>query len=142
MLSRPRGQLLAVMIGVPLLVGLWVGLWHAAYDDPFARTGLRCFALTAATAPWPFAALVSLRRRFDPVHPMFTGGALGAAAGAWAAMMVELWCPLASAGHVALGHAAPVAALVLAGALAGRRLFAGPASTASSFRWASFWSGY
>src|SRR6266852_498647 len=35
MLPRARGQLLAVMAGVPLLIGLWVGLWHTAYVDPF-----------------------------------------------------------------------------------------------------------
>lgn len=126
MLSRPRGYLLAVMIGVPLLVGLWIAFWHPSYADPFVRTGLRCFALTALTAPWPFAALVSLRRRPDFVQPMFTGGALGAAAGAWSAAMVELWCPLADAGHVAVGHVAPLVLLVLGGALAGRRLFAPP----------------
>lgn len=123
MLPRPRGQLLAVMAGVPLLVGLWLVLGHPAYADPFERTGLRCLALTAATAPWPFAALARWSRRLDPVHPRLTGGALGAASGAWAAVMVELWCPLADLAHVALGHVVPLGLLVALGALAGGRLF-------------------
>jgi hypothetical protein len=123
MLPRASGQLLAVMIGVPIVIGLWVGFWHSNYQEPFARTGFRCFALTALTAPWPFVALAALRRRFDPVQPMLSGGALGAAAGAWAAVMVELWCPLSNASHLAIGHVAPLVVLVLAGAIAGRRLF-------------------
>lgn len=126
MLPRARGQLLAVMAGVPLLIGLWVGLWHTAYADPYTARGFRCFALTALTAPWPFAALLALRRRFDPVQPLLSGGALGAAAGAWSAMMVELWCPLSSAGHVALGHVAPLVLVVLAGAVAGGLLLRPP----------------
>lgn len=128
MLPRAREHLLAVMVGVPILVGVWIALWHPSYADPFVRTGFRCFALTALTALWPFVALVRLRRRPDPVHPALTGGGLGAAAGAWSAAMVELWCPLADPGHVAFGHVAPLALLVVAGALAGRVLFGMPAS--------------
>lgn len=130
MLPRSRGELIAAMAGVPLLIGVWITVWHGSYDDPFVRTGLRCFALTALTAPWPFAALVLLRRRPDPIHPALTGGGLGAAAGAWSAVMVELWCPLASPDHVALGHVAPLALLVAAGAVAGTRLFRPPRMSA------------
>jgi hypothetical protein len=123
MLGRPRGPLLAVAIGVPLFVGLWLLLWHTSYLDPYQRVGFRCLALTAATAPWPFALLTHLSHRFEPRHPRLLGAALGSAAGAWAAVMVELWCPLADPAHVALGHVAPVVLLILASALAGGRLF-------------------
>src|SRR5581483_6335538 len=126
MLPRSRGELITAMTAVPLLIGLWITVWHGSYADPFIRTGLRCFALTALTAPWPFAALVWLRHRPEPIHPALTGGGLGTAAGAWSAVMVELWCPLASPDHVALGHVAPLALLVAAGALAGTRLFRPP----------------
>jgi hypothetical protein len=123
MLGPPRGQLLAVALGVPLFVGLWLLLWHTSYVDPFERVGLRCFALTSATAPWPFALLVHLSRRFEPRHPGLMGAALGAAAGAWTALMVELWCPLADPGHVAAGHVLPLVMLTLVAAgLGGRRL--------------------
>jgi hypothetical protein len=124
MLGRARGPLLAVAIGVPIFVGLWLLLWHTSYVDPYQRVGFRCLALTAATAPWPFALLTHLSRRFEPRHPRLLGAALGSAAGAWAAVMVELWCPLADPAHVALGHVAPVVVLILASALVGGRIFA------------------
>lgn len=123
MLSPSRGVLLAVAVGVPLLVGAWLVLWHATYDDPFVRAGWRCFVLTALTAPWPFAALAYASRRVEPRHPGSTGAALGAVAGAWAAVMVELWCPLAVHEHVIVGHVLPLVALALGGAAIGVRLF-------------------
>jgi hypothetical protein len=123
MLPPPREHLLAVAVGVPLAVGLWLVFWHQGYDDPFERAGYRCLALTLATAPWPFVALAYLGRRFDPVHPGLTGSALGAAAGAWAAVTVAIWCPLADPLHVVRGHVLPLALLALLGAAAGRRLF-------------------
>ncbi len=119
MLSPARGQLLAVAIGVPVLFGSWLLLGHTTYDDPFVRAGFRCFALTAATAPWPFLALAYLGRRLDPRHPALAGAALGATAGAWAAVMVELWCPLAAPDHVVVGHLLPLALLALAGSAYG-----------------------
>jgi hypothetical protein len=124
MLGPPRGQLLAVALGVPLFVGLWLLLWHTSYVDPFERVGFRCLALTAVTAPWPFALLVHLSRRLEPRHPGMLGAALGSASGAWAALMVELWCPLADPAHVALGHVLPLVLLSLVGAGFGGRLFA------------------
>src|SRR5258705_2376621 len=108
MLPRSRGELVAAMIGAPVLIGLWIVFGHRAYTDPFVRTGLRCFALTALTALWPFAALVRLRWRPDPVHPALTGGALRAPAGGWGAGLGRPWCPIASAAHVAQGHIAPL----------------------------------
>jgi hypothetical protein len=123
MLGRPRGQLLAVIVGVPLFVGLWLVVWHTSYVDPFQRVGFRCFSFTAATAPWPFALLAYLSRRIEPRHPALLGAALGAASGAWGAVMVELWCPLADPGHVATGHVLPVVLLILAAAYLGSRLF-------------------
>jgi hypothetical protein len=44
-------------------------------------------------------------------------------AGAWAAVMVELWCPLAVQEHVLVGHVLPMLALALAGAAFGARAF-------------------
>ena len=123
MLSPARGVLLAVAIGVPVLVGAWLVLWHATYDDPFTRTGWRCFALTGLTAPWSFAALAYASRRVEPRHPGTAGAALGAAAGAWAAVMVELWCPLSVSEHVLLGHVLPLLVLALAGSAIGARIF-------------------
>jgi hypothetical protein len=119
MLPRPPHLLLAVALGVPVMVGAWLGLWSLVTVDPFVRFGWRCLGLTAATAPWPFAVLVWASRRLDPVSPQLSGAAMGAAAGAWAAVMVELWCPLTSASHVLVGHVSPLLLLVGAGAALG-----------------------
>lgn len=123
MLSPARGLLLAVAIGVPVLVGAWLVLWHPSYADPFSRAGWRCFALTALTAPWPFAVLAYLGRRLEPRHPGTAGAALGSVAGAWAAVMIELWCPLAAQEHVLMGHVLPLVVLTLAGSAIGVRMF-------------------
>ena len=123
MLSPARGLLLGVAIGVPLLVGAWLVLWHETYVDPFVRGGWRCFVLTALTAPWPFAVLVHASRRVEPRHPGTAGAALGAVAGAWAAVMVELWCPLAVHEHVLVGHVLPLVVLALAGSAIGTWMF-------------------
>lgn len=123
MLSPARGLLLGVAIGLPLLVGAWLVLWHPTYDDPFTRIGWRCFLLTALTAPWPFATLAYASRRVEPRHPGTAGAALGAVAGAWAAVMVELWCPLSVHQHVLVGHVLPLVFLALAGAAVGVRMF-------------------
>lgn len=123
MLSPPRALLLGVAIGVPLLVGAWLVLWHGTYEDPFTRTGWRCFGLTVLTAPWPFVALSYAARRTEPRYPGTAGAALGAVAGAWAAVMVELWCPLSVHQHVLIGHVLPLFALALVGGAVGARMF-------------------
>lgn len=123
MLSPPRGQLLGVAVGLPLLVGAWLVLWHPTYADPFTRSGWRCFALTLLTAPWPFATLAYASRRAEPRHPGTAGAALAAVAGAWAAVMIELWCPLAVHDHVIVGHVLPLLVFTLAGSAVGARMF-------------------
>jgi hypothetical protein len=122
MLPPPASRLLAIAVGVPLVVGVWLLAWHSTYEDPFVRFGYRCFALTLAAAPWPFAALLAAGPRLVPDRPWLVGGALGAVSGAWAAIVVELWCPLADRGHVVVGHLLPILVLVVAGALLGGRL--------------------
>jgi len=123
MLAPARSVLLAVAAGIPLLIGAWLALWRATDADHFVRTGLRCFALTVMTAPWPFVVLVQASRRVEPRHPGTAGAALGGAAGAWAALLVELWCPLAAHDHVLVGHLLPLLILSLTGAAIGARLF-------------------
>jgi hypothetical protein len=123
MLTRGRALLWLIALGTPVLLAGWLMLWHPSYDDPFERLGTRCFLLSLATAPWPFAAMVASRKTIDPHHPGLLGAAFGAVSGAWAGLMVVLWCPLAEPGHVARGHMLPFVVLVTAGALLGRRLF-------------------
>jgi hypothetical protein len=123
MLSPPRGRLLAVAIGAPLLVGAWLMIWGTTYADPFVRFGWRCLVLTAGTAPWPFLALYRASHRLDPQHPRLTGAALGSAAGVWGAVLAESWCPLTAADHVLVGHVLPLVFLAAVGAGIGYRMF-------------------
>lgn len=120
----PRSAVLwIVTLGTPFAIAAWTLAWHVSYVDPFERLGVRCFAMSVGTAPWLFAALVALRRRVDPLHPRLFGAALGTIAGAWAGVVVVLWCPLADPGHVIRGHLTPFIVLSLAGAWLGKRLF-------------------
>jgi hypothetical protein len=123
MLSPPRGLLVGVAIALPLLVGAWLVLWHGTYDEPLATIGKRCFALTTLTAPWPFVVLAYASRRAEPRHPGTVGAALGAVAGAWAAVMDALWCSQTGHAHVLVGHALPLAVLTLVGSAIGARMF-------------------
>jgi hypothetical protein len=126
--GRPRPWLLAVAVGTPaalfaMMFGLAVVHPEVTLVHP-ERLGLKCLGLTVAAATFPLVALASLRRRSDPVHPVATGAALGSACGASAGVMVEMWCPVATPAHVALGHIAPIVAMALIGALLGSRVIA------------------
>jgi hypothetical protein len=103
--------------------------WRLLLGVPFApipwhTPGLRCFGLMLLFAGGPLSALFFLRRGVDPVHPRLLGAALGAASGAYAGVLVDLWCPSTELSHLLLGHVGPFAVLVLAGAWLGGRLLA------------------
>ena len=95
---------------------------HSLYVDPFWRFGNQCFSLTLAAAPWPLAALLAASAGREVFLPRLTGAALGAAAGAWASIAVEAWCPLADPIHVLRGHVAPIVLVTLLGAALGGRI--------------------
>lgn len=125
MLGRSRGLLLGTAVIVPVAFLLWkvAASWSVPHMmDPWDdRPGLRCFALTALLAAWPVAALAWERRASDPVHPRTLGVALGVAAGAAAAILVDLWCPVGYVPHLLTGHLAPILVLAALGGLAGSR---------------------
>jgi hypothetical protein len=127
-LGRSRPWLAAVIVGTPSL--LFAMMFGFAVVHPEVtllhpeRLGLKCLGLTLAAAVFPMLALVFLRRGSDPVHPVATGAALGAACGAAAGVMVELWCPVATPRHVAIGHILPIAIVTALGALVGWRVIA------------------
>ena len=125
---RSGGALLGVAVGTPaLLLGLMLGAAVVAPDlaEPRPeRTGLWCIGLTMAAAALPLLALLHVRRQSDPVHPALAGAALGSACGASAGVMVELWCPVASPAHIALGHVLPIVVVSVIGALLGARALA------------------
>jgi hypothetical protein len=68
----------------------------------------------------PLLAFLFVRRRSDPVHPMTTGAAIGAASGAWGALAIEFHCSMTYLAHVVVGHILPVVALAALGAWFGR----------------------
>jgi hypothetical protein len=125
---RSRSTLLAIAAGTPGL--LFAIMFGFAIADPDVthlhpeRLGLKCFGLTLAAAIFPLVALLYVRRESDPVHPAVTGAALGSACGASAGIMVEMWCPVATSEHVALGHIAPIVVLAALGAGLGMRMLA------------------
>jgi hypothetical protein len=128
MLGPRRAWLLAAAIAVPLLLGLtWFGLpsplvWASVpHGYPI---DVRCFAVTLALAVGPFLAFVRLRREGDPVHPGVTGAALGVAAGAWGAVLIDLHCEMTDPLHVLLGHMLPVVLLAITGTLVARSVLA------------------
>jgi hypothetical protein len=128
MLGRARVRLVAMAIAAPITFVIWKLLWSSEYDgmtDPWpGRPGFRCLGLTMLLAAWPFLALASIRRGSDPTHPRTLGAALGVATGTCAAVLVDLWCPVAHPGHLLLGHVLPIAILGLVGVVVGDRILA------------------
>jgi hypothetical protein len=115
---------LAVAFLVPLVTYVWMVSWNMRYAEPFQRIGYRCLAMTLASgSPLLFAALW-LRKRTIAVHPVAGGAALGAAAGAFGGISVDLWCPLTNSPHVLVGHVLPIVVLALVGMIAGRFVLA------------------
>lgn len=119
-----RGITYFLVLGMPLLYCAWIAGFHGVFEPPFERLGIRCFFLSLCSAPWPFAVMVTWRKTIEPHHPALLGAALGAVSGAWAGLMVVLFCPLSEPGHVARGHLLPFVVLIAAGSRLGARLFA------------------
>lgn len=87
------------------------------------RQHVACLLATLLLSTGPLVALAFVRRASDPVHPRATGAAIGAAAGAWGGVLIDMHCPLTQPMHVALAHVAPVVIYATIGALLGSRLF-------------------
>ena len=128
MLGRPRPWLIGAALLAPLAFLAWKVSFSAGVPhmmDAWAtRPGYRCFALTAALATWPFFVMAWVRRQSDPAHPRALGLALGVAAGAAAATLVDLWCPVGHVRHLVAGHVGPMLMFGVVGALLGQRVLA------------------
>jgi hypothetical protein len=120
MVGRPSRALALVALAVPLATFAWLFAWHGHYVEPFQRLGLRCLALTLTCASALLLAMFWLRARTVVRAPALHGAVMGAAAGAWAGVAVDLWCPLTGPAHVALGHVLPIALLISLSAVIGR----------------------
>jgi hypothetical protein len=123
-LGARRAVLLAVGVVTPVLLFGWMHLFSRVYVAPAPQLGLRCLALTLAIGALPLATFLSVRRGADPRAPAALGAAAGSVSGAWAAVLVDLWCPDLSGSHVLLGHVAPVVLLAIVGAIAGGKTLA------------------
>ncbi len=120
LVGRSSTALLAVAVLAPIATYVWLVSWHGRYDDPASRIGYRCLAMTLASSTPLLGAAVYVRRRTVAVNPVLSGAALGAAAGAFGSITVDLWCPLTSSPHVLIGHALPIVILAILGAALGR----------------------
>jgi hypothetical protein len=124
--GRARVWLISMAALLPPAWVVWKVVWSMQYEGMAApwtnRPGARCFALTLAFSLCPLIALAFVRRGSDPTHPRSLGAALGVAAGTYAAVMVDVWCPIGNLSHVVLGHALPVVLLGLVGFAIGRRV--------------------
>jgi hypothetical protein len=112
----------AALVATALVTAL---AWPQARDDGASAVAhVVCVAVAMVCALGPLLAFASVRRASDPVAPRLTGAAIGAAAGAWGALFIELHCAHTSASHIVLGHVLPVVLLTLLGALVGGRVLA------------------
>ncbi|MEO8799326.1 MAG: NrsF family protein, partial [Polyangiaceae bacterium] len=115
-----------------LLVGLALAtapvMWtlefamRIVWPQPYAhaaslQSSILCHLCTFAMALGPFVALMVMRRGNDPSHPRAMGAAIGATAGAWAAVLIDLHCGSSDLRHIALAHLLPVMLLAGLGAL-------------------------
>jgi len=127
MLGRSRGRLLwgAALMPISLLawkVGCSIAFGASMVAWP-ERPGERCLALSLFVAAGPLLSFLAIRRS-APVQPALNGAVIGFAAGAFAWIAADLWCPIAYVPHVLLGHLLPLGVLAGAGALLGRALLA------------------
>jgi len=125
MLGRSPRWLLYGGVLIPVSLLVWKVSCSLAFGDAMVawpeRPGERCLALSLLVAAGPLVSLMAIRRH-APVHPALNGAVIGFAAGAWAWVAVDLWCPVAHVPHVLFGHVLPLFVLAGTGALFGRTL--------------------
>jgi hypothetical protein len=109
-------SLLAWKVGCSIAFGASMMAWPE-------RPGERCLALSLFVAAGPLLSFLAIRRS-APVQPALNGAVIGCAAGAFAWVAADLWCPVAYVPHVLLGHVLPLGVLAGAGALLGQALLA------------------
>jgi hypothetical protein len=119
MLGRPWQLLAAAPLLVPGLTLGWLLAFHDRYVEPFARFGWRCLFLSLGSGAALLGAALFLRRRSVVRAPGLSGAALGATAGSWSAILVDLWCPLTNVPHALVGHVVPLVLLSVVGGIAG-----------------------
>jgi hypothetical protein len=122
MLGRPTSVRVIVAALTPaalVVTAVAAGLlWPSTIGEPSTMGNhVVCIELGSLMAIGPLVAFALVRRGSDPVAPRLTGAALGAVAGAWGGLFIELRCGHASIEHVVVGHVVPVVVMTLLGAL-------------------------
>ena len=79
--------------------------------------GVRCLIVASIVITLAMTGFLFALRRAVPVSVRLRGAALGAASGAWAGLALLFFCPAAERSHLLVGHALPVFAATLLGAL-------------------------
>ena len=128
MLGRARVVLLVfALVAAPAIfawvMGCTIGWPEVRESAGSIRQHVACLVATLLLSTGPLVSLAFVRRASDPVHPRSTGAAIGAAAGAWGGVLIDMHCPITQPMHVALAHVAPVVIYAAIGALLGSRLF-------------------
>jgi len=77
--------------------------------------GLPCLFVATVVGALVLAALTAALRRAAPAASRLRGAAVGACAGAWAALSVFVFCPAADLAHLLVGHVLPLAAFSAVG---------------------------
>jgi hypothetical protein len=123
-LGEGRTRLAWLALGLPLgFAALTSVVWPAdPRDGAFWQHASGCAVSGALLASGPlFLAAFSFRRSFASASVWRTA-ALGIACGGLAVASLSVVCPLATAGHLIVGHGAAFAIAGLTGALLGRRI--------------------
>jgi hypothetical protein len=134
MLGRSAAWRFVVVALTPVaLLATWLPValgWPQTLSD---ASGIQqhaiCNAVTILFATGPLVAFALVRRGDDPVRPRLTGAAIGAAAGAWGAVALVLFCEFTGPLHILVGHAMPVLLIAVLGVLIGDRVVAVRAKT-------------
>jgi hypothetical protein len=121
-LGRPPFLVFGVALATPLVLIAWMHWFNTMYAEPFQRLGLRCLGYNLLMATAPLVSLIVLRRGAEPRMPWALGAGIGAVCGAWAGVLVDLWCPLTNLPHVLVGHVLPLMMLVAVGTALGMRV--------------------
>jgi hypothetical protein len=116
-LARSPPVLLSATAASPIALYAW--MQHFPTLGIHQDTEVLCLLLTVAFGSAPLAAFLALRRGLEPSHPGILGAAAGAMSGAWAAVLVLLWCPQTDALHALVGHVLPNILLIALGAKIG-----------------------
>jgi hypothetical protein len=119
LLGHSAFTLVSVSVLAPLARWVWLLAWPSDAAD---ADDAMCFARTVASSAPLLATMFFVRARTVVDHPRAHGAALGTTAGAFGAVVVDVFCARAPPSHVFMGHVLPIFVLAAIGALAGRVL--------------------